>query len=88
MTKGPRRKRGPVDQQVVETSGLLDLTQQCNVLQFPARGPFAVRIEREGDAWLAMCRDHGWLIGSRREALAEALEIARGFGVAVVEAVP
>jgi hypothetical protein len=33
-----------------------------------------------------LCRGHGWLFGSRPEAIAEAGEIARGFGVAVSEA--
>ena len=57
----------------------------AKIIPFPARGPFAVRIEREreGQAWLVICRSHGWLFGSRREAVAEAQEIARGFGVAV-----
>jgi hypothetical protein len=50
------------------------------------RGPFSVRITREGAAWLVLCRGHGWLFGSRPEAIAEASEIARGFGVAVSEA--
>ena len=34
-------------------------------------------------AWLVICRDHGWLHGSRLEALAVASTIARGFGVTV-----
>ena len=56
----------------------------ARLLQFPARGPFAVRIEREDDlAWAVICRDHSWLHGSRHEALADAFSIARGFGVAI-----
>jgi hypothetical protein len=55
------------------------------ILKFPERGPFAIRIEREDSAWLVVARDHGWLHGSRHEALADAERIARGFGVAVVE---
>jgi hypothetical protein len=57
----------------------------ARILQFPWCGPFAVRIEREGQAWIVTCRSHAWLHGSRREALSEAREIARGFGVAVNE---
>jgi hypothetical protein len=56
-----------------------------SIIPFPARGPFAVRLEREGNAWLIVCRQHGWLCGSRPDALGQATEIARGFGVAVME---
>jgi hypothetical protein len=55
----------------------------ARLLQFPPRGPFCVRVEREEAAWIVVCRQHGWLFGSRREALADAYEIAAGFGVAV-----
>jgi hypothetical protein len=57
----------------------------ARILPFPLRGPFAVRIEREPPAWLVICRDHGWLHGSREAALADAKRIAAGFGVAVHE---
>jgi hypothetical protein len=55
------------------------------VLTFPARGPFAVDIERErdGEAWLVRCRSHGWLHGSSDDALKDARAIAHGFNVAV-----
>jgi hypothetical protein len=55
------------------------------VLEFPERGPFAVSISREDSAWLVVARDHGWLHGSHRQALADAERVARGYGVAVVE---
>lgn len=54
-----------------------------NIVPFPQRAPFAVRVEREQAAWLVVCRDHGWLHASYRAALAEATAIARGFGVVV-----
>jgi hypothetical protein len=47
------------------------------------REPFVVRIIRDAEAWLVVCRDHGWLHGDYRAAIADAKEIARGFGVAV-----
>jgi hypothetical protein len=55
------------------------------VLKFPRRGPFAVRVEPEGDGggWLVIARSHGWLCGERDNALHDACEIANGFGVAV-----
>jgi hypothetical protein len=55
------------------------------ILPFPARGPFAVRVECEsdGDEWLVLARNHGWLHGDRCAALRDAYQIARGFGVAV-----
>jgi hypothetical protein len=55
----------------------------ARILKFPERGRFAVRIEHEDAAWLVICRDHGWLHGSRDTALADAKQIASGFGVAV-----
>jgi hypothetical protein len=55
----------------------------ANIIKFPERGPFAVRIRREDSAWLVVARDHGWLHGSRREAEADAEWIARAYGVAV-----
>lgn len=55
----------------------------AQIIPFPPRGPFAVHIERDGAAWLVVARDHGWLHGDRRNALAEAQSAAAGFGVAV-----
>ena len=55
----------------------------ATILEFPARGPFAVRIVRNAETWLVLCRDHGWLHADYRTAIADAKEIARGFGVAV-----
>jgi hypothetical protein len=56
----------------------------ARVLRFPLRGPFAVRVlPDDGGAWFVICRQHGWLFGSRHEALVDAAEIAAGFGVAV-----
>jgi hypothetical protein len=55
----------------------------AGIIQFPQRGPFAVRIEREAEAWLVICRSHAWLFGSRHAAMTEANGIASGFGVAV-----
>ena len=55
----------------------------AQIIQFPPRGPFAVHIERAGAAWLVTCRDHAWLHGDQRTAVADAIEIARGFGVAL-----
>jgi hypothetical protein len=53
------------------------------ILQFPQVGPFAVEIERDGQAWVVTCCDHGWLHGSDTDALEDARVIARGFAVAV-----
>jgi hypothetical protein len=55
----------------------------AHVVRFPDRGPFCVRVEREGAAWLVVARSHAWLHAGFREALIEAKAIARGFGVAV-----
>ena len=55
----------------------------ARIIPFPPRTPFAVCIEREGPAWLVTCRNHGWLHGDCRSAIAEASALARGFGVVV-----
>ena len=55
----------------------------AHILEFPQRGPFSVRIERGDAAWIVTCRDHGWLHGDKRAAIADAIEIASGFGVAL-----
>ena len=55
----------------------------ARIIPFPPRTPFAVCIEREGPAWLVTCRNHGWLHGDCRAAIAEASALARGFGVVV-----
>jgi hypothetical protein len=57
----------------------------AGIIKFPERGPFAVRIEREDSAWIVVARDHGWLHGSRHEALADAERIAGGSAIAVIE---
>jgi hypothetical protein len=56
-----------------------------NIVPFPNRGPFVVRIERErdGDGWLVLARSHGWLHGDHNTALADAHSVADGFGVSV-----
>jgi hypothetical protein len=57
----------------------------AGIVHFPQRGPFSVRIEREAEAWIVICRSHAWLFGSRHAAMTEANGIAGGLGVAVVE---
>src|SRR5690348_8530655 len=67
----------------------------ARILPFPAHRapsikpqswqPFNVEVLRESlGGWLVICRDHGWLHGSRREALADAREIAAGWDVGIV----
>jgi hypothetical protein len=55
----------------------------ARIIPFPQRAPFAVCIEREGPAWLVICRNHGWLHANRSDAITEACALARGFGVTV-----
>jgi hypothetical protein len=54
----------------------------ARILQFP---PFVVQLAEEDEAWLVICREHGWLYGSRVEASADAMLIARSFDVPLVE---
>jgi hypothetical protein len=55
----------------------------ARILKFPERGPFVVHVERDGETFLVICRDHGWLHGDQRDAINDAKMIAAGFGVAV-----
>jgi hypothetical protein len=55
----------------------------AQIIPFPPCAPFAVRIEREGPAWLVVCRRHAWLYGNYRAVVVDADTIARGFGVSV-----
>lgn len=64
---------------------LVDRRRRNNVIQFPQRGPFAVRVERDGVAWIVVCRDHGWLHGDERNAIRDAESIAHTFGVGVAK---
>jgi hypothetical protein len=56
-----------------------------NILPFPSRGPFEVRIEpqRGGGGWIVIARSHGWLHGGHDAAVLDAREIAEGFRVSV-----
>jgi hypothetical protein len=53
------------------------------IIRFPARGPFQIRVMREAEAWLVVCRDHVWLHGDRAAALQEARQLAEGWRVTV-----
>lgn len=54
-----------------------------NVIQFPARGPFAVWVRPDPDGWLVVCRSHGWLHGDKHNAIVDAKFVAATHGVAV-----
>ena len=57
----------------------------ATIIEFPAIGPFCVRVEREreGGAWLVLCKSNGWLHGNLQQAIADAKEVAQGFGYMV-----
>src|SRR5262245_48468061 len=59
--------------------------RNSNIIPSPLRGPFFVRIEREreSEAGVVISQDDGWFFGSQREAIADAWDIARGFGISV-----
>ena len=53
------------------------------ILPFP---PFAIRIIRDGDAWLVLAaRGNGWLFGCRSEAFANAAWLSRNEGIPVLD---
>jgi hypothetical protein len=43
----------------------------------------SIERERDGQGWLVLAQQHGWLHGSQASALQDAQEIARGFDVFV-----
>jgi hypothetical protein len=49
------------------------------VIRYPLRRSFAIWLLREAGAWLVVSGDHGWLFGSRREAISEARRLAQIF---------
>ncbi|MGA7737352.1 MAG: hypothetical protein WCB22_18195 [Pseudolabrys sp.] len=55
----------------------------AQIIPFPPRAPFAVRVQPDDDGWLVVCRSHGWLHGNRLAALADANAIAQGFGASI-----
>jgi hypothetical protein len=60
----------------------------ARIIQFPIprRTPFAVHVVRESEAWLVICRQHGWLHGDRAAALKDARWLAKNFDLPIKEA--
>jgi hypothetical protein len=54
-----------------------------DVYRFPPRRSAAIRIVGDGAAWLVLAREHGWLHGSRAEAIADAQWLALNLGIPV-----
>jgi hypothetical protein len=53
------------------------------VHRFPPRRAAAIFLLREGDAWLVLNREHGWLFGSRYDAVAEASRASQASGLPI-----
>jgi hypothetical protein len=53
------------------------------IIRFPLRRIASILVvrERDGDGWLALVGSHGWLFGSRADAIAEARWLANNFGI-------
>jgi hypothetical protein len=49
----------------------------------PRRAPAAVRITREGKAWLVIVGAHGWLHGDERAARDDARWLSKNFGLPI-----
>jgi hypothetical protein len=59
----------------------------AHILRFPARNAAAIFISKAVEGgWLVLARDHGWLHGDRRAALADAHWLAWNLGLPVREA--
>jgi hypothetical protein len=58
-----------------------------NIIRFPARNAAAIFVSEAAEGgWLVLARDHGWLHGDRRSALADAQWLARNLGLSIREA--
>jgi len=57
------------------------------VVRFPPRRMAAVWILEHDGAWLVLARDHGWLHGDRRSALAAAYWLSSNLDLPVREVV-
>jgi hypothetical protein len=55
----------------------------ARVLRFPLRQSHAIWITREDAAWLVLAHEHGWLHGSRSDALEDAHWLARTLGLPI-----
>jgi hypothetical protein len=57
----------------------------ANVIRFPMRCATCVWLVREGSGWLVVVREHGWIFGDRRGALAAAKWLCRNFQIPLRE---
>ena len=59
----------------------------AHIIRFPARNAAAIFISEAAEGgWLVLARDHGWLHGDRRSAIADAQWLAWNLGLPVREA--
>jgi hypothetical protein len=56
------------------------------VVRFPPRSSAAIWVVREDQAWLVIAGAHGWLAGSREQAIEEAQWLSRNLGLPVRDA--
>jgi hypothetical protein len=57
------------------------------IIRFPPRSIGAVLIcrERDGDGWITIVGSHGWVFGTRADAIAEAHWLSRNLGLPIRE---
>jgi hypothetical protein len=53
------------------------------IVRFPPRRSAAVWVMREGQGWLVVAAEHGWLYGSRQEADRDAAWLERNLGLPI-----
>jgi hypothetical protein len=63
------------------------MPMSADILRFPMRCAACVWLVREGSGWLVVVREHGWIFGDRRSALADARWLARNFDLPLREGV-
>jgi hypothetical protein len=60
------------------------------IIRFSLRRVASILVvrERDGAGWLALAGSHGWVFGSRADAVAEARWLARNFGLPISDEMP
>jgi hypothetical protein len=55
----------------------------AQIIPLPTRASFAVRITREGEAWLVLVGAYGWLHGDQCAAFVDARWLSKNLGLPI-----
>jgi hypothetical protein len=68
-----------------ERETVLSQAKFGELIEFPRRHFFSVRILRDAESWLLLAGEHGWAHGDERSALADAEWLAANLSLPVRE---